>query len=249
MQGARYEPGGQGWIRTTVLGLLVTGGLTNAGDPVDDDDENGAEGLHGRLSNLGATNVWADGAWEGDDYRMWVQGRVRQALLYGENLELVRRIETALGSSTIEIHDTVTNLGHRPQHMMILYHMNPGHPLLDEGARLHVRSRSRRFHDAYPGATEQGWDGLRRPSSADWQVQVMIHDVRGRGGRHRPRGDYQPWSRRRAGPGLHLEQAAAAVSEPLEEHDAGGLRDRHRAGQLHRAGPQPQPRRRQPANP
>ena len=114
VQGARYEPGGQGWIRTTVLGLLVTGGLTNAGDPVDDDDENGAEGLHGRLSNLGATNVWADGAWEGDDYRMWVQGRVRQALLYGENLELVRRIETALGSSTIEIHDTVTNLGHPP---------------------------------------------------------------------------------------------------------------------------------------
>ena len=56
VQGARYEPGGQGWIRTTVLGLLVTGGLTNAGDPVDDDDENGAEGLHGRLSNLGATN-------------------------------------------------------------------------------------------------------------------------------------------------------------------------------------------------
>ncbi len=60
VQGARYEPGGQGWIRTTVLGLLVTGGLTNVGDPVDDDDEAGEEGLHGRLSNLGATNVWAE---------------------------------------------------------------------------------------------------------------------------------------------------------------------------------------------
>ena len=60
--------------------------------------------------------------------------------------------------------------------MMILYHMNPGHPLLDEGARLHVRSRSRRFHDAYPGATEQGWEVYEGPS-ADWQVQVMIHDV------------------------------------------------------------------------
>lgn len=177
VQGARYEPGGQGWIRTTVLGLLVTGGLTNVGDPVEeDDDEAGAEGLHGRLSNLGATNVWADGAWDGDEYRMWVQGRVRQAILYGENLELVRRIETALGSSSIEIHDTVTNHGHRTQHMMILYHMNPGHPLLDEGARFHVRSQSRRFHDVYQGASKEGWEVYEGPS-VDWQVQVLIHDV------------------------------------------------------------------------
>jgi len=71
---------------------------------------------------------------------------VRQAILYGENLELVRRIETSLGSSASEIHDTAPNHGHRRQHMMILYHMNPGHPLLDEGARFLVRSQSRRFH-------------------------------------------------------------------------------------------------------
>ncbi len=86
------------------------------------------------------------------------------------------RIETSLGSSAIEIHDTVTNHGHRTQHMMILYHMNPGHPLLDEGARFHVRSRSRRFHDVYSGASPDGWEVYEGPS-IDWQVQVLIHDV------------------------------------------------------------------------
>ena len=175
VHGGRYEPEGQEWIRTTVLGLLVTGGLTNAGDPVN--DENGAEGLHGRVSNLAASNVWADGAWDGDDYHMWIRGRVRQAILYGENLELVRRIETSLGSKAIEIHDEVTNLGHRSQHMMILYHMNPGHPLLDEGARFHVNSTTHQFHDEYPGANPEGWEIYKGPSP-DWQVQVIFHDVK-----------------------------------------------------------------------
>lgn len=174
VHGARYEPEGQGWIRTSVLGLLVTGGLTNVGDPVD--DVGGSEGLHGRISNLAASNVWADGAWDGDEYNIWVQGRVRQALLYGENLELVRRIESSLGSKSIEIHDQVTNLGHRPQHMMILYHINPGHPLLDEGARLHVNSISRKFHPEYAGATDEGWEAYTGPSE-DAHAEVIFHDV------------------------------------------------------------------------
>ena len=80
MHGAYYEPEGWGWVRSTVLGLLVTGGLDNVGDPAVDPDRLYTDmGLHGRLSNLGASNVHADGEWRGDEYEMWVQGRVRQA--------------------------------------------------------------------------------------------------------------------------------------------------------------------------
>ena len=163
----------QGWIRTTLLGPLVTGGLTNVGDPVDD-DEAGAAGLHGRQSTRAQRMFGRTARGTATSTACGSKGRVRQAILYGEYLELVRRIETTLGSSTIEIHDTVTDHGHRPQHMMIPYHMNPGHPLLDEGVRFHVRSQTRRFHGIYSGASPYGWEFYEGPS-ADWQVQVLIH--------------------------------------------------------------------------
>ena len=122
MHGAYYEPEGWGWVRSTVLGLLVTGGLDNVGDPAVDPDRMYTDmGLHGRLSNLAASNVHADGEWRGDEYEMWVQGRVRQAALFGENLELKRRISSSLGSTSIRIHDEMTNLGSEPEPAMILF--------------------------------------------------------------------------------------------------------------------------------
>ncbi len=174
VDGARYEPEGQGWIRTTVLGLLVTGGLDNVGNPTSEDDE--VFGLHGRISNLAASNVYADGEWRNDEYIMWVQGRVRQAALFGENLELKRRISASLGSTSLFIHDEVTNLGVRPEPAMILYHLNPGYPILDDGSRLHVRSRSRRPYDDHAAALESGWDTY-GPPDREWQQAVWIHDV------------------------------------------------------------------------
>ena len=133
-------------------------------------------GLHGRLSNLAASNVHADGEWQGDDYEMWVQGRVRQAALFGENLELKRRISSSLGSTSIRIHDEITNLGSEPEPAMILFHVNPGYPLLDDGARLHVRSRSRRPYDDHSASLEPGWSTY-GPPTPGWQNTVWIHDV------------------------------------------------------------------------
>ena len=174
VQGARYEPPGQGWLHTAVLGLLVTGGLDSIGEP---SDEDGAHyGLHGRLSNLAATGVSADGEWRADEYELWVEGRVRQASVLGENLELKRRISTSLGATSLTIHDEVTNHGRRPEVMSILYHVNPGYPVLDEGARLHLRSRSRRPMDDHAAAHESDWSVYREPVEG-WVHQVYIHDV------------------------------------------------------------------------
>jgi hypothetical protein len=177
MHGAYHEPDGWGWVRSTVLGLLVTGGLDNVGDPAVEADRLFSDfGLHGRLSNLAASNVHADGEWQGDDYEMWVQGRVRQAALFGENLELKRRISTSLGATSIRIHDEVTNLGAEPEPAMILFHVNPGYPLLDDGARLHVRSRSRRPYDDHSASLESDWNTY-GPPTPGWQNTVWIHDV------------------------------------------------------------------------
>lgn len=131
---AFFEEPGLGWLRSFYGGLVVTCGLTYAGAP--NVDQGKPLGLHGRISNLPASNVLADGAWEGDSYVMWVQGKVRETAVFGENLELSRRITARLGESKIWIHDTVTNLGYRETEHMILYHINLGFPVIDEGGKL-----------------------------------------------------------------------------------------------------------------
>ena len=127
-----YEREGLGWLRGFQGGLFVTGGLSYMGHPCVDEGED--LGLHGPASYIPAQNVWADAEWEGDDYVMWVQGKVRETSFYGVDLVLKRRIWTRLGEKRLWIDDVVTNLGHSPMTNMMLYHFNIGYPVLDENA-------------------------------------------------------------------------------------------------------------------
>jgi hypothetical protein len=77
------------------------------------------------------------GEWDGDDYRMWIEGWMEEWMHAGPHMELHRRISTRLGWNTLYIHDVVTNKGWSPQEHQIMYHFNPGFPLLDEAARYH----------------------------------------------------------------------------------------------------------------
>ena len=92
---AYFEQEGLGWLRTFHGGLVAACGLTTAGAPTVDEGQ--ALGLHGRLNHLPAANVWADGGWRGDEYEMWVRGRMREAVVFGENLTLTRRISAQPG--------------------------------------------------------------------------------------------------------------------------------------------------------
>ena len=98
---AYYEPEGLGWLRSFQGGLLVTCGLDHFGSPYRDADEE--LGLHGRISNLPAKCVNYRTEWVGDEYEMEISGEVRQTRVFGENLELRRRISTRMGSNTIRI--------------------------------------------------------------------------------------------------------------------------------------------------
>ncbi len=134
-----YEPAGLGWLRTFPGGLLATCGLTWYGAP-HDDPEAGVEGhsglgIHGRIGNIPAKQVSYGGRWEGDDYVMWVEGVVDEWILFGPHLELRRKLWARLGENKLHLRDVVTNRGYVPQEHMLLYHVNLGFPLLDEGAR------------------------------------------------------------------------------------------------------------------
>ena len=54
----------------------------------------------------------------------------------GRNVELARRYAFAMETGRIEIRDRVTNRGFRPARHAMLYHVNVGHPVLSETARL-----------------------------------------------------------------------------------------------------------------
>jgi len=161
---AYYEEPGLGWLRSFYGGLMVTCGLTYAGAPTV--DEGRALGIHGRVSNLPASNVCADAGWEGDSYVMWVQGKVRETAVFGENIELSRRISARLGEPKIWVHDKVTNLGYQETEHMILYHINAGFPVVDAGSRLIAPVVDYKPRDADAEVEKELYASFSEPTSA-----------------------------------------------------------------------------------
>jgi hypothetical protein len=90
--------------------------------------------LHGKIANLPAQEVELVVDRE-PPYRIRLRGRVDERMLFGPKLELQTEISTEPGSSTFRIADVVTNRGTQPQEFEMLYHVNFGRPLLEEGAK------------------------------------------------------------------------------------------------------------------
>jgi Domain of unknown function (DUF4432) len=171
---AHFEPEGVGWLRTFGGGLVTGCGLTYLGAAGEDEGE--LLGLHGRLSHLPARHVGSGQEWDMDECSFWVDGELRQARLFGENLCLTRRIEAGLGENRINIHDTVENLGDSSTPLMVLYHINLGFPLLDPSCRLEAPPHNVRPRDkvAEPGIGE--WMRFQEPTTG-YSEQVFIHDL------------------------------------------------------------------------
>lgn len=171
---AFYEPAGLGWLRGFYGGLMVTCGYTTVGAPSEDAGE--AVGQHGRASYLPAEAVAVEEAWEGETYRIAVRGIVRQAVVFGEHLVVRRTIATALGATWLRLDDEVENAADAPTPFMVLYHVNLGFPLLDEGAEVVTPARTVRPRDAQaaPGLGEH--TRVHGPV-AGYREQVFYHDI------------------------------------------------------------------------
>jgi hypothetical protein len=162
-----------GWLRAFPGGLVSTCGLDAFGSPSEDEGEEYP--LHGRVGTLQADHVGHDGRWtDGGDYEIVVSGRVRQARLFGEHLELRRTIRCRLGTGELTIDDVVTNLGAGAQPHMVLYHVNLGWPLLDENATLHIPSTDVLPRDADARAGVHEWDTF-APPTHPFPEQVFRH--------------------------------------------------------------------------
>jgi len=130
------EEGARGFLKQFYAGLLTTCGLTYAGAAAVDKGQ--PLGLHGPFSNTPAQNVTARTVYEGDEAVLEITGQVREAQVFEENLILTRVLRLRTESDTLEILDTVENQGFAPTPLMLVYHVNFGYPLLDEGARVYT---------------------------------------------------------------------------------------------------------------
>ena len=136
------DEGGNGFMRG-FSGLWCTCGLDHIRQP----DVSSAEHfdlplraelrypMHGRGAFQPCVLNGYGERWEGDECWLWAEGTLTQAQVLGEHLRLVRRIEVQAGGSEIHVTDTVSNEGFSATPHMLLYHINLGWPLLDEGAR------------------------------------------------------------------------------------------------------------------
>lgn len=130
-----YDAQGTRWLRNFFVGMLTTCGLQHFGNPMVTAD--GEElGLHGRIANTPAENVKYERGVCGETPTLTLEGTMREARIFGENLTLHRKLEFAYETDSIVLTDTVTNHGFGDRQFVYALHLNYGYPLLEEGTKL-----------------------------------------------------------------------------------------------------------------
>ena len=132
------EDAARGFLRQFYGGLMTTGGLSYAGAACEEDGR--VFGLHGKYDNTPADSVraWRDA--EGDDVVLRVAGEIRESEVFGPHLLLKRTLTLETESNRLRIHDEVENQGFLTSPLMLVYHINFGYPLLDDGARIYTNA-------------------------------------------------------------------------------------------------------------
>lgn len=106
-------------------GMIYTCGLDSAGEREGFDE-------HGSFHNIPAEILRTECSAEG----IVVEAVIRDTRMGGKNLVFHRKITSALGSDTVSVEDTLTNEAYQDEDFCLLYHVNIGYPMLDEGARI-----------------------------------------------------------------------------------------------------------------
>lgn len=111
-------------------GMVYTCGLDSVG---------GREGyeLHGTLHNTPAKIV----RMQCDEQGICVEAEIRDTALFGKNLMLKRRISLGTGADNFTIEDTLVNEGCVDEPYCLLYHVNVGYPMLEEGVKIVANAR------------------------------------------------------------------------------------------------------------
>jgi Domain of unknown function (DUF4432) len=175
------DEGGASFLRS-FSGFLVTCGLDHAGAPYHDSanryfapDRTGIDQpMHGRIASTPGQLVAYGHQWRGDRCILFCEGVVKQAAVFGEHLVLSRRYETEVGASSFVVRDHIRNPSFFVTPHMLLYPINLGFPLLDEGAEVVLPTRGLRWalRDARPESIGYRFQNGPRDQCVE---QVYVH--------------------------------------------------------------------------
>lgn len=168
-----YDANGKNWLKTASGGLLMTCGLTQVGQP--GEDERGVYGLHGAVHHTPAEQVSISEEWQGDECKWLIRGIVQETSMLGHRLRMTRTITVTLGSNAIQICDEIENAGAEKVPLLLLYHFNFGFPLLNEATEIYLPPVQ--THLATAGdMKEKNVHGFQQPTSG-FQEEVFYHQV------------------------------------------------------------------------
>lgn len=164
--------------------FLVRCGLEFMGPPCQDNDHLAVgeppasdTTLHGKIANTPASEVEID-VQTTAPYAITLRGVVHERSMYGPKLELVAELMIVPGQSTFTLTDTIRNKAGQPAEMCLLYHINQGRPILEEGARLVAPVAEVSPRDAgYPAKDVKDYDRYIKPAPASPE-QVFFMDLK-----------------------------------------------------------------------
>ena len=168
-----YDNHGDEALRSIMGGLFFTAGLENICAPCTVGGKDYP--MHGRARTTPAEHLCSDAVWENGQYILRTSGEIREAELFGENMVLRRTIETRYGEASITVTDEIENQSYRPEPMMLLYHINLGYPLLDEGTEILLPTRSVTPRDETSCGHENRWNVMDAPKDNEPEY-VFIHE-------------------------------------------------------------------------
>jgi hypothetical protein len=167
---AFFEHTGHQWLRSFYGGLITTCGLTHVGEPCVDGTV--SHGLHGRISNTPAEAFSVQEYWDEDDYVIKLTGKMREAILYGENLVLTREIKCIYGQHKIFVKDVVENEGYAESPFMIMYHVNQPFPIVSEHSKVYSSALS--VEPQQEGGSD--YQTVTKPD-ADYKYETYVHNM------------------------------------------------------------------------
>ena len=121
-----------GFNENFYAGMLYTCGLMNAGGG--SVDGNTRHAPHGRIHNI-ASECRGYGV-DAQKDQIVMQGRMREAALFGYALQVDRKVIIPVGGSSVTVEDVITNTTPDEIEYMLLYHFNFGYPFLSEDLTL-----------------------------------------------------------------------------------------------------------------
>ena len=140
-----YDPRDCEWLRTAAFGFLTTIGLQHFGGP------RGLKGLHGRAATAPAEDVKITRGIEKGKPVVVIEGTMREAALFNENLRFTRTLKFFYEENKMEMTDAVENYGFKAQEYVLGYHINYGWPLLDENTVIEVSHNAVKPRNEYAG--------------------------------------------------------------------------------------------------